>query len=247
MNTRDTTSETRERLLAAAGEVFAERGFRDATTREICEKASANVAAINYHFGEKEQLYRAVFEYASGYALRADKSVPPAGTAEEQMHAFVHNAVARLFDQGRPAWLGKLVAQEMANPTKMLDLLVQNQIRPNFERLKALVCQIMGGTVDGEALEFCTYSIVAQWLYYFHCGQVVKRLNPDRGFSPDEIERLAGHITQFSITALKGWKRTEKTTATGISAGAPQATTTHAEIEALSGFNAAGRVAKQGS
>ena len=57
--------ETRRRLLDAAGEVFAEKGFAKATVREICQKAEANIAAVNYHFGDKEKLYAAVLPTAS--------------------------------------------------------------------------------------------------------------------------------------------------------------------------------------
>jgi len=87
----------------------------------------------------------------------------------------------------------------------MLDLLVKNQIRPKAERLKSIVCQLIGREVDEETLWLCVFSVVAQWLFYFHCRQVVARLNPDRQFGPTEIRRLADHITKFSITALKGW------------------------------------------
>src|SRR4030095_12192205 len=58
-----TRMETRQRLLEAAGEVFAARGFRAATVREICQRAQANLAAVNYHFGDKERLYAAVLQY----------------------------------------------------------------------------------------------------------------------------------------------------------------------------------------
>ncbi|HPZ83759.1 MAG TPA: TetR family transcriptional regulator, partial [Thermogutta sp.] len=49
--------DTKSRLLTAAGELFAERGFEGATARQICERAGVNLAAINYHFKSKEQLY----------------------------------------------------------------------------------------------------------------------------------------------------------------------------------------------
>ena len=206
MNGKDKTPETRERLLEAAGEVFAECGFRAATIRGICERAKANVAAVNYHFGEKKELYRAVFDYARDYAPRFQQPVLSAGPAEQQLHAFIHTTLTRYFDQGRPAWLGKLIAQEMIDPTNMLDKLVTHQIRPNAERLKAIVRELIGRKVDEETLWLCVFSVVAQWLYYFHCGQVLKRLNPDQRFGPAEVQRLADHITKFSITALKGWE-----------------------------------------
>src|SRR5688572_4852866 len=51
------TGDTRSRLIDAAGQVFAEKGFRAANIREICQLALANVAAVNYYFGDKEHLY----------------------------------------------------------------------------------------------------------------------------------------------------------------------------------------------
>ena len=71
-----------------------------------------------------------------------------------------------------------------------------------------LLSELIGREVDEETLWLCGFSVVVQWLYYFHCGQVIRRLNPDRQFGPTEIQRLADHITRFSITALKGWKDT---------------------------------------
>ena len=207
MTTKDQNVETRQRLLEAAGEVFAEHGFRDATVREICEKAKANVAAAHYHFGDKEELYAAVFDYAKNCAKeQLDSKLAGATTPEERLRAYVRFFLTRFFDEGRPAWLGKLVAQEMIEPTKVLDDLVNERIRPNHERLKTIVHDLIGKEVDDEVLRACAFSIAAQCFFYFHYRPVIARLYPHLKLDPQEIERLAEHITNFSLAALKGWK-----------------------------------------
>jgi len=55
------TRETRDRLLEEAEPLFAERGFEATSVRDITAAAGANLAAVNYHFGGKDKLYREVF------------------------------------------------------------------------------------------------------------------------------------------------------------------------------------------
>ena len=61
---------TREAILAAAEEEFAEKGFELASTREICRKAGANIALVNRYFVSKEQLYRLVADRLFGVLER---------------------------------------------------------------------------------------------------------------------------------------------------------------------------------
>src|SRR5882724_4823724 len=120
MSVQDQSLETRQRLLNSAGEVFAERGFRAATVRDICQRAKANVAAIHYHFGDKEALYLALLKSCADDAL---KRFPPtlglneSATSEEKLYAFIRSFLFRIADKGRPAWHGRLMAREMAEPT----------------------------------------------------------------------------------------------------------------------------------
>src|SRR6478672_848939 len=102
---------TRGRLIDAAGHVFAAKGFKAATVRDICQRAGANVAAINYHFGDKERLYAEVLRYAHHCAMQRhppEMGVTPKAPAPHRLRAFVVSFLRRMFDEGRPEWQGKI-------------------------------------------------------------------------------------------------------------------------------------------
>src|SRR5882724_7570525 len=91
---------TEQRLLESAGEVFAEKGFRAATIRDIIQRAGANIAAVNYHFGDKERLYAAVFRYARKCCEEQFPIGAAAGASpRERLHAYVLSMVLRLLDR----------------------------------------------------------------------------------------------------------------------------------------------------
>lgn len=60
----------KEKLLTAAGDVFVEKGFRDATVAEICDRAEASISAVNYHFGSKEALYQEAWRHSFAESLK---------------------------------------------------------------------------------------------------------------------------------------------------------------------------------
>ena len=200
---------TRQRLLEAAGEVFAELGYRNATVRDICARAGgANVSAIKYHFGDKEKLYATVLAYAHLCAL--DKypphlGLPPDAPADRRLRAFVLSFLQRLFDDGRPAWHLKIVSREMAEPTKAMDALVHDQIRPNFGYLRQVVTDLLGPAAAGdeETVRLCCNSVVGQCLFY-HFGQpVLQRLFPNRRTGMKDAEGIAAHITRLTLAGIR--------------------------------------------
>ena len=198
-------AETRRQLLEAAGEVFAEAGFRDATVREICRRAGANIAAVNYHFGDKETLYAEVLRYAHGRALEKYPpllDVPADAPAEKKLRAFVHSFLLRIFDKGPTAWHGKLMSREMIEPTAALDSLVEERMRPMADQLRQSWRTSSAAPANDERVRLCGMSVVSQCVFYHHCRPVVSRLFPKH--PPEDaasIERLADHITRFSLAA----------------------------------------------
>lgn len=206
-STECSLEETRGRLLASAGEIFAEKGFQRATVREICARARANVAAVNYHFGDKLGLYQAVLGLAHRSSLEKyppDLGLQPGASTEERLGAFVRSFLLRIFDQGQPAWMGKLMSREIMEPTPALDTLVSEEIRPRWELLESIVRDLLGRAGGREAVRLHAMSVVAQCLFYFHSRPVIERLLAGELDKPGVADRLASHITSFSLLALRG-------------------------------------------
>jgi AcrR family transcriptional regulator len=196
-------AETRRRLLEAAGEVFAEHGFRAATVQQICRRADANIAAVNYHFTDKEQLYREVIRYAEEqHGAAHPRTLPATASAEERLHAHVDWFLLHLLDEGRPAWHGRLMAREMIEPTAALDDLVDGHIRESNDRLLGIVRELMGSHATDEQVRTSAFSITGQCLFYRHCEPVIARLHPELRFGLAQVPALAEHVTRFSLAGL---------------------------------------------
>jgi TetR/AcrR family transcriptional regulator, regulator of cefoperazone and chloramphenicol sensitivity len=201
-----THAATRQALLEAAGGVFAEHGYRDTTVRRICQRAGANVAAVNYHFGDKLNLYLEVVRRAHAASLGKyppDLGVKAAASPEERLRAFVRSFLFRIFDTGPTAWLGKLMAMEMVNPSGALKTLVEERFRPMVGLLYGIVSEILGPSARPEAIRLCGFSIMSQCVFHAHCRPVVEELYPEERFQPADVERLADHIIRFSLAGLR--------------------------------------------
>lgn len=203
------TDNTHERLLHAAGEVFAERGFAAATIREICRRAGANVAAVNYHFRDKEELYQQVVQRSHGAAtgdlaatVAATEHLPP----KAKLHAYIHSFLTRLLDTSRPDWQARMMAHEMTAPTAALDVIVRDSIRPQFDRLQTIVAEILkpdaASPPSPDDLRYLSACIMGQILFWKTSQAVICRMYPDVVYDPPHIARIADYLTDFSYSAL---------------------------------------------
>ena len=199
-------SDTRQRLLVTAGEVFAEQGFHNTTVRDICQQAGVNIAAINYYFGSKEELYEAVCNYSLD--LYVNKYSPTLGlgenaTAPERLHTFIRSFLLSMLEKGQQSWHEKLATREMNNPTKILDSMVETTIKPRNKLLFTICKELLGKGAQDELIRQCCFSIIGQCLHYRYAQPVILRLNPKQKFDAAGIEKLAHHITRFSLCALQ--------------------------------------------
>lgn len=200
-------ADTRHRLLTAGGEVFARRGFEAATVREICAAAGANIAAVNYHFGDKGGLYRATFLHFYEEGVKAyppDFGVNAQASPSELLRAFIRSFFLRVFDAAKPQWLAELMLQEMIRPTGVLDELVDRQMVNMRDRLIAIVRAISGDLLTDQQIFAACCSIVGQIVFHKHCTPIIRRMWPgDCTYSPAEVEALAEHVYAFSLAGLQ--------------------------------------------
>ena len=193
------------RLLHTAIEVFAERGFKAATVREICARANVNVASVNYYFRSKEALYSkalalAIQEANQLYPMVAalDESLPP----EQRLALFIDNFLHKLLDDSHLGYHSKLITREIAEPTKALDEIIATAIIPQFDILEDIVRQLLGASANKPTIERCMLSIMGQCLLFKHSRSIVERLHPQLIANENAIKLTAEHIARFSLLAL---------------------------------------------
>lgn len=201
-----TEQDTRAKLLDAAGELFAEKGFDGVTVREICMKAGANLAAVNYHFGDKRRLYNEVVGSILRFAEQAASS-PREGSPKQQFREFVSRYLRGLLGAGRPAWVMRLMQREMANPTPVLKHIVESVVAPTENRLREIIGLLLRRDPRDEAVRLCAHSVIGQCLHYKQASPIFVHLWPDIWKNPKRIDILVEHITVFSLAAFSKMSR----------------------------------------
>ena len=199
--TRDT--ETRDRLLKAAERLFADRGFKKVTVRDICRAARANVAAVNYHFGDKLGLYREVMQSAIDAMRATNDAARRAGagqSAEEQLRRYIGVFVHRLLGPGSDT-VHKLVTREMNDPTPALDALVEQGVRPRIEYLAGLVAEIIDAAPADQRVLRCVASVQTQMIAYLP-NPIAARLGLANKSTAANLDEIADHIADFSLAGV---------------------------------------------
>jgi len=198
---RDT--ETRDRLLKAAERLFADRGFKKVTVRDICRAARANVAAVNYHFGDKLGLYREVMQSAIDAMRGTNDAARAAGegqSAEEQLRRYIAIFVHRVLTPGNDT-VHKLINREMNDPTPALDTLVEQGVRPRVEYLSGLIGEIIGCSPTDQRVLRCVGGVQAQIISYLP-NPIAARLGFAYKPTPANLDGIAEHVAEFSIAGV---------------------------------------------
>ena len=205
--------ETRQQLLKAASEVFATKGFWEATVAEICKKANANAAAANYHFGGKEALYLESWRHAVEKSLKAyppEGGVPGDAPVEERLRGRIHTIMRRIVDPESHDF--DILHKEMASPTGLLAGVIQESAEPILRGFLSIIRELLGEEAAEEQVQLCLMSIRAQcfgpllWERHRKMDASTRKL-PGPGPDLGDVGALAEHVTRFSLAGVREIRR----------------------------------------
>lgn len=209
----DDKPSSKKRILWAAGEIFSETGFRQATIRQISKRAGVNVASINYYFQSKDNLYLETLRYWKDIAfekypreLGTSQSDPPG----KRLEGFIRSFVFRILDPGVESRFGKLMAREFADPTGILDVIIEETARPMFNLITSIIGRIINKDPASDRVLFCASSIIGQCLYFLYARPVYRRLIGEQKVRTLSLDDIADHIFRFSLAALSAIREEEQ-------------------------------------
>jgi AcrR family transcriptional regulator len=197
----------RENLIEAAGEVFAEKGFQGATSREICLRAGVNLAAVNYHFGGFDALYVATLKEAHRRAVwigpldvEGFDDMPP----RERLRAVLHNMVERLAQTPANSWETRLVSQELVIPTFAQAEFVATSIEPRRAFLRSIIAEILGRSPGDAQVGRCLLTVIAPCVMMSIISRrTLDSFLPDLGSPGAGVEALVDHVVNFVLAGME--------------------------------------------
>ena len=203
MAQREDGAETRSRILNSACELFAERGYQAARVADICERAGANVAAVNYYFGDKATLYTEAWQEAFKKCAAPKSPDSDDILPEERLHIYIHSLMQNYMDPDTQGQFTRLYLMELVNPTGLIQNMWHDLIEPRRQILLGIIRKIMAMEVTDETVLFCEMSIISQCRALLTIRRSDVEYLLGQSLSSELIKRMADHITRFSLAGIK--------------------------------------------
>lgn len=205
MARRKDGEETQQRLLEVAGQVLAEKGFHGAKVAQICRRARCNVAAINYYFGGKEQLYVAVFRHAIEAMPGTWETAMAKGSPEQRLKEVIKH-ITGAFLGGNAGRFLRLYLMELAQPTGLLDETMRELLQPRRERTLGLIAELLGPGATRQDVLFCEISVINQCRGFLMVNPEKIEWLLERPNTPELAAEVADHIFRFSMAGIKAMR-----------------------------------------
>lgn len=194
--------DTKSRLVESAADLFAAKGYRSTTVAEICGKAGANIAAVNYHFGSKEGLYEEVWRHLMGLAEKSSPAPDDGLSPDEYLRRIIRQRVAAIFDPGPAGRLPRILNLQLSSPAAETDRLMEKYLEPRLRKMEEAIGAILAAPPDSFATRSCAMSLQAQIIILNVCRRARERLFRNSSPTARELDELTDHIIAFSLGGI---------------------------------------------
>lgn len=198
---------TKEKVLIAASEEFAVKGYHAATIRDICEMAGVNIAAVNYHFSSKETLYQKVYEFLFE---KTEKEYPREINldiaSEEEWHNEIKSFLLQVMrkctsDNKYERYLHTIFAREELSPSDQFPEIYQRLLAPRLDDIKYLFSY--GKYDSDEELNISVFSIISIVLCFAEKRSLVGNLTGNPNFGADNLEIIVENLFAGIVASIK--------------------------------------------
>jgi len=204
--------QSRVRLIQAAEKLFADKGFDATSIREITKLAKCNVAAVNYHFGGKENIYLEVFRRHLQLlreirikGIQQIMSRPGPVSLETILNAFAHLFYEPLVNEQSSGMFMKLMMREMLDPHLEPELFITEMIGPVRIALGQALQQVCPD-LDDKTLGLCIFSLIGQLIHTIHMQRMTNAFKGgDLPFT--DREALFEHIVRFTAAGIRALEK----------------------------------------
>jgi AcrR family transcriptional regulator len=204
--------QTKRELLTAAQKLFAERGFRGTSIRDIATESGSNTAAVNYHFGSKENLYREVFRRhrwdLHNRGITAVREVLERTGGRPSLRSILE-AFALASKKGRdPSDFRRcvmLMHRELVEPQLDPGFGLKEVIEPLQQSLAQAISAVCP-TLSDKAVHMCVHSFLAQLAHLNRLQVYFEALGPEKLPLLDSTEAIR-HIVEFTTAGIEALQK----------------------------------------
>ena len=201
----DRHDDVRNRLLDAAEKLFCQKGFEQTSVRELTVEARCNLAAVNYHFGSKQNLYAAMFRRQFEKMIQVNLDAislvmsRPEVTLEHLLAAVIGPPIRRVNEGETNTQVMRLLVREVLNKRMDPDYIIRDMKEKMFDCLGRAFKQLVPELPD-EKLILIVCGVDGILLHPYLFMELYMKVMPEL-----TVDGLIEHIVRFAAAAIRGY------------------------------------------
>ncbi len=203
MGTPKDSEKTRAKLIEAAGQLFAEKGFKAVTVREIAAAAQTHLSALNYHFRTKDAMYREVLLEAcrSDAISEKDRKYLLGRAPEKALFIMVKESLKNYAGLGADNWRTIILTRECREPGPVFQEAVREYFRPEADFIAQIIAMATGKSHQDHGVRFAVLTMIGLVETFGLYGHLAEATAPGMADHFRKKDGLARQITRLVLEA----------------------------------------------